>query len=330
MTGPTSAKRVTSKQMSNPKTGSLVKVVVSNDAGKWVSPAKDATFSIDAAAVFPPIRFEIETQQPGPYRWNWTLVWSAKVSGLRESTKRGLALKTFKDAGLFESADKAWVPSIGKVIGGKLTVEVKAGSEIFRRSVVIKGTNPKQGDVEALLATLSDTDGFERILAQESHFKNFIDADGQPIVAFDQGYGMTQMTSPAPTYEQTWNWKANVRGGVGLYQQKQKAAKAYLSQAGRSYTAEQLRLETWSRWNGGGYHKWNAAKAVWVRNDDMLCDSKTGNIGWNMSDADNTKQTETELHDRDVDSYKNPKKNKSAGNKWTYTGICYADHLDGH
>lgn len=321
-------KKVTPRQVTNTKKGSLVKVVVSNDSGKWVSPAKDAEFFIDAQAKFPQIRFEIDTQQPAPFTWNWTLQWDAKVSGLRESAKRGSKLKTFKETGSFESSDKFWVASLDKVLGGTLTVEVKAGTETFRRSAKIKGKNPAQADVEALLTTLQDTDGFSKILAQESRFKNFIDADGEPIVAFDHGYGMTQMTNPAPSYEQVWNWKENVKGGVSLYQQKQKAAKTYLGQAGRSYTAEQLRLETWSRWNGGGYHQWDAKSNAWLRNDDMLCDSKTGNIGWDMTEASNAGKTEDQLHKRDEASYGNPKKNKGAANKWKYTGICYADHLN--
>jgi hypothetical protein len=194
--------------------------------------------------------------------------------------------------------------------------------------VTIKGTNPSKADVQALLLTIENTNGFEEILAQESHYKHFIEADGQPIVAFDHGYGMTQMTHPSPSYEQTWSWKANLKGGVHLYQEKQKSAKAYLGQAGRTYTPEQLKLETWSRWNGGGYHIWDASQKTWVRNDNMLCDSKTGNIGWDMTAEENSGKTEEELHARDAGTYKNPKKLKGAENKWRYTGECYADHLN--
>ena len=39
--------------------------------------------------------------------------------------------------------------------------------------------------------------------------KQFINADGEPVVAFDKGYGMAQLTKPVPTYEQVWNWKEN-------------------------------------------------------------------------------------------------------------------------
>jgi type VI secretion system secreted protein VgrG len=157
--------------------------------------------------------------------------------------------------------------------------------------------------------------------------KHFIDADNMPIVAFDGGYGLTQMTAPAPTYEQVWNWKENIKGGTALYKTKQKDAKTYLSQNKRTYTDDQLKLETWSRWNGGSYHVWDDKGNAWVRNNDIVCDPVTGNIGWDMSLADNKDKTVEELHKRDAKSYKTPK-SKAATNQWKYTGICYADHLN--
>jgi len=60
----------------------------------------------------------------------------------------------------------------------------------------------------------------------------------------------------------------------------------------------------------------------------LVCDPATGNIGWDMSDPANKDKTEDELHKRDKASYGNPKKNKGAANKWRYTGVCYADHVD--
>ena len=321
-------KKFTPKHKTNKTKGSLVKVVVSNDTGKWLTPPAAAAFVIDAAAIFPVIDFEIETQEAGPYAWSWSISWDAKTSGLRESAKRGSTLRKFADKGSHSSNEKKWRTDLSKVIGGKLRVEVLAGNEKFVRTVLVKGTNPSAAGVRALLATLPDCDGFDKLLEQESHFKHFIEADGQPLVAFDRGYGLTQMTNPAPTYEQAWNWKDNVKGGAALYQQKQASAKTYLSQQNRTYTSDQLRLETWSRWNGGPYHVWDAKAKVWVRNDDLLCDPATGNIGWNMTDPDNKDKTADELHKRDKDSFGNPKRNKGASNKWRYTGVCYADHVN--
>ena len=321
-------KRFTPKQKTNKTKGSLVKVVVSDDIGKWVMPAAAAAFAIDASAVFPVIDFAIDTQEAGPYAWSWSISWDARTSGLRESAKRGSSLRKFSEKESFSSAEKKWRADVGKALGGRLRVKVVAGKEKFVRTVVLKGTNPSAADVKALLATLPDCDGLEKLLEQESHFKHFIEADGQPVVAFDKGYGLTQMTHPAPTFEQAWNWKANVKGGAALYQQKQASAKTYLTQQGRTCTSDQLRLETWSRWNGGSYHVWGAKAKAWVRNDDLVCDPATGNIGWDMTEPDNIGKTEDDLHNRDQKSYSNPKKNKGAVNKWRYTGICYADHVN--
>lgn len=42
------------------------------------------------------------------------------------------------------------------------------------------------------LKTQKDAVGFDRVINQESHYKNFINADSEPVVAFDNGYGMTR------------------------------------------------------------------------------------------------------------------------------------------
>ena len=120
-------KKFTPKHKTNKTTGSLVKVVVSNDTGKWLTPPAAAAFVIDAAAIFPVIDFEIETQEAGPYAWSWSISWDAKTSGLRESAKRGSTLRKFADKGSHSSKEKKWRTDLSKVIGGKLRVEVLAG-----------------------------------------------------------------------------------------------------------------------------------------------------------------------------------------------------------
>ncbi|MFT4247479.1 MAG: hypothetical protein QM581_05480 [Pseudomonas sp.] len=312
----------------NKTKNSLVKLVVTQDSGKWISPSAQEEYLINEDATFPTINFEIETDKPSPYVWSWKITWEAKQRTKETGSRGSTALRTFTENGKFESNDKKWTADLGgKVIGGKLTVEVKVGSDIFKRSVVIKAKNPEEQKVIELLGTIDDVKGFEKIIDKESSFKQFIAADGEPVLSFDGGYGLTQMTNPEPTYEQAWNWKENVKGGSSLYQEKQKSAKSYLGKDGRTYTDEQLKLETWSRWNGGSYHVWDDKTKVWKRNDDLLCDSNTGNIGWDTTDTDNKDKTEAELHRRDKDTYANPKKNKKSGNKWKYTGVCYADHL---
>jgi hypothetical protein len=228
--------------VTNKKKGSLVKVVILEDKGKWIRPEKGSAHFISEDAEFPDITFEIETVNLAPYEWNWKIKWDAKVSGLTESVNRGKLLKTFDKTGSFSSQSKSWkVDFSGKNYGGLLTVEVKAGGELFKRSVYVKGKNPSAEKLKKHIATLDGAGGFEKILLHEALGKNFIVADGEPVVAFDKGYGLSQLTNPVPTYEQAWDWKENVKGGTKLYKEKRAAAKFDLEKNGKdSFTEEQL------------------------------------------------------------------------------------------
>ena len=310
----------------NKTKSSLVKTIVLEDIGKWTRPKSGEKFYIDEDTIFPNVEFEIETDELPPYKLTWSISWPAAVSGLKESSARGKVLKTFTLSGELSISSKLWKATFPSVVGGTLTVKVCTPSETFKRSVYILGKNPDQARVETFLKTIDDVKGFEKLLEQESKFKNFINADGYPIVAFDGGYGMTQMTSPAPTFTQIWNWKENIKGGTALYKTKQAEAKQHLSSHKRSYTDEQLKLETWSRWNGGPYHVWNEAAKAWTRDPDILADSKTGNIGWNIKNIENKDKTESELHERDKDEYKKPPPKEKR--LWTYSGVVYADHVN--
>lgn len=313
----------------NLKKASLVKVVVLEDKGKWIKPNKESTHYINEDAVFPSIVFEIETENSGPYEWTWKVKWDAKVSELKESSKRGKLLKTFEETGTFKNSSKNWsVDFSKKILGGTLTVQVKAGEELFKRSIYIKAKNPSKEKLESFVTTLDGANGFEKILQHEALGKNFINADGEPIVAHDKGYGITQLTNPAPTYEQTWSWKENVKGGTKLYKEKRAAAKLDLEKKGKaSYTEEQLQMETYTRYNGGKYHEWDETEKKWVRKKNILCDTATGNIGWSTSESINKDEKEKDLRERDKDTYKLGKAGQTAEHKWTYTGVCYADHV---
>ncbi|CAB3768741.1 hypothetical protein GQ57_34540 [Burkholderia sp. MSh2] len=306
---------------------SLVKAVIQSDIGEWVHPKTGDKFYIDETTRFPSVTFEIETNDPPPYQWKWSIVWDAQVSSLRESAKRGKKVRSFSETGSFTSNDTTWDAKLNdKIIGGKLSVEVKAGTTDFRRTVFILGKNPAKDDVLNYLKAIPNTAGFDLILEQESRFKNFINADNEPVVAGDRGYGITQMTNPAPSYEQVWNWKENIKAGVALWQLKQKAAIASFD--GVPYTEEQLRRETFTRWNGGSYYKANT-KTQTLERRDIQCDTQTGNIGWDMKDPTNIGKTEAELHDRDKDEYKKMKGGQGKDHRWMYSGICYVDHIFG-
>ena len=274
---------------------------------KIITPKPNESLTITSAPVWPVLNFK--TDGTGPHVWRWSLAWgSFKKSGVQNTTSNSWDAKT-----------------VIINYGGTLTLQIEANKQIATINVKIRGTNPTAAEVTKYLATKANSAGFEKILEKESHFRQF-NNNSEPVKSFDNGYGMCQLTSPAPTFEQVWNWKLNIDAGLKLFEQKRLSAVAYLGQQKRSYTAEQLKYETVCRWNGGTYHEWDAKTGKWIRHPNILCDSHTGNMGWDMNDAQNKGKTESELHKRDAGSYSKP---PQAGSHWKYFGVCYADRLLG-
>ena len=277
---------------------------------KFTSPNPIDAFKISSAAIWPSIAFE--TDATGPHTWRWTIAWL-----------------TFSKSGSVSTADNKWnAKSVIDGLGGKLTVVAEARDAknvkiTATMSVKIKGDNPSAAEVNAYLATKVDGAGFDKIVQKESKYTHF-NHSNEPIKSFDGGYGLCQLTTPKPTFEQVWNWKLNIDGGLDLFKQKRAAAITYLSQSGRTYTSDQLTYEAVCRWNGGHYHDWDAKALKWVRPSHILCDSNTGNIGWDMNDSENKDKTEAVLRKRDSGSYSSA---PASGAHWRYFGVCYADRM---
>lgn len=312
--------------VANKKKDTLVKVIVLDDKGHWVSPEKGSVHYINEDAIFPEITFEIETTSQGPYEWSWIVQWDSKVSGLRDSSKskRGALLKKFQEKGGFSSFEKKWKVNFnGKILGGTLTVSVKFLNEEFKRSIFIKGKNPTEEKIKSFSDSLDGTQGFHKILMHEALGKNFINADGEPVVSFDKGYGITQITNPAPNFEQCWSWKENIKIGAGVYKQKRKEAISFFSRShAAEYTEEMVQKETYSRYNGGGYYIFDEKSKKFLEKP-FICDPNVANVGWDTNKTENKGKSAEELHERDLSS----KEKKAESKLWQYTGVCYARHI---
>lgn len=273
---------------------------------RMTTPNQNDTFMISSAPEWPSIPFA--TDAAGAHTWNWTLTWGA-----------------FRKSGSVNTTGNSW--DANEVIGncgGSLTVRAEANRASATISVKIRGSNPSAAEVRQYLSSKTNSVGFDKIIEHESRFRHF-NQNNEPVKSFDNGYGMCQLTNPAPGFDQVWNWKLNVDGGLKLFEQKRTGAIAYLAQSGRTYTADQLRYEAVCRWNGGSYHEWDAKSGNWVRPTNILCDTQTGNIGWDMNDPSNQGKTEVELRNRDSGEYSS----RPAGAKWNYSGVCYADRVLG-
>ncbi len=205
--------------------------------------------------------------------------------------------------------------------GGTLTVRAAAGTAEGHAAVELRGTNPTDAQVAAYLAGKPGAQGFDRIVAQESRCRHFTDA-GLPVVSFDGGVGMCQLTTPPATPAQAWDWRANLDAGLALFVAKRAVAEHRLGADGRTFTPAQATREAVCLWNGGPYHVWDGH--AWVRPPHIVCDPHAGNIGWDMTDPANRGRSVAALHTRDAASYP-----AGHGAHWHYSGVCYADHVLG-
>lgn len=305
----------------NKISGSIVKCEVNLEKGEWISPDSCKTFYIDENATFPDIAYEIKTDAPGPYEWSWKIKFTGlacpQSDGKSRFTPKGKPIE-FNEHGDFKSDSKVWKANLkGNVIGGDLTVTVKAGTTTFVRKTIILGKNPSKAEVQLFLDSnwnnADDIVIIKKIFQQESHYRQFY-SDEMPLISFDNGYGIGQITNPLPTYVVAWNWKEHVKTVMNIFlPDKRERAKTYLGKHGKSsYTKEQYDIETTAFYNGAGrYHIWKSKENKWVEDNTTICDPES-NRSWIK--LENPGKTAKEL-------LKN-------GTKPEYTGHCYAKHIN--
>jgi hypothetical protein len=222
------------------------------------------------------------------------------------------------------STGGAFAVRFTEIQGGRLIIRVKArvaGGEIRgeRRDLRIIGTNPLYPQLTQALPSRV----FRALVWHESRGRQFLGtANGGtsacPLFSADRlgGVGLMQLTRPAPTREQTWNWRANVTAGLALFQVKMQSARAYPAQYRTSaafqalvtaynadraknklppvqvsipeFTAEQVELDALRGYNGwsAGIHEYRAARdAAGQLIVDLAPDGKTGMARWEQVSA---------------------------------------------
>jgi hypothetical protein len=122
-----------------------------------------------------------------------------------------------------------------QIRGGRLTIRVKArvGNEEIvgeRKDLKIVGTNPKFSELTDALPSRV----FRALVWHESRGRQFLGPNNGgtgacPLYSGDQlgGVGLMQITRPAPTLDQTWNWRANIKAGLALFEDKKTTARAW-------------------------------------------------------------------------------------------------------
>ena len=244
-------------------------------------------FSISADAVMPTITVTatlsgvtVDPRSPPVYTWNATLTFNGSVTphgNGRTTAHRAIAPQI--------GPSNSFVIQFTEVRGRVLTVSVsvRVGTNVLTAQstgLTIVRTNPTPIAIKTLANAIGATRvRFRKQLRQESGLRQFT-ANGWPQYSSDNkgGVGLCQLTNPAPTADQTWDWEANLRRGWALFLEKEAYARPYPSQVRTSvefialvaawnrarlpappvavslpeFTADQLELDTIRGFNGYG------------------------------------------------------------------------------
>jgi hypothetical protein len=194
-------------------------------------------FAISADAVMPAITVtatlsgvRVDPKTPPIYGFTASLTFSGNVTphGNGRSTQhRAITAQT--------GPRNTFAIPFTEVRGGALlvNVSVRIGAAapiiVASQNLTIVGTNPTPAAIKSYANSIGATKvRFRKQMRQESSLEQFR-STGWPKYSSDNlgGVGLCQITRPAPTADQVWNWKDNVDAGWALYGVKEAAARAY-------------------------------------------------------------------------------------------------------
>jgi hypothetical protein len=125
-----------------------------------------------------------------------------------------------------------------QVRGGELTVKVAVtvGATVVNgqsKGLTIVGNNPIPG---SLIHDAPNKAAFRKLMSVESPGLLQFLSPGCPRFSGDNfgGVGLCQLTYPAPTDDQVWSWKENLKGGIKLWNEKEGTAKKVAAEVRKS------------------------------------------------------------------------------------------------
>ena len=168
---------------------------------------------------------------PGPGE-NLSMIYPSEVTSGTQYTP------SFKDENgdVINSGGNVTITAVVTVNGQKVNYQTNAEDDGV---IAIQGTNPTQQAVENYVATIAQPSNWpsatqynyhtiiDKIISKESSFIQF--TNGEPKWSSDglHGVGFMQVTNPAPTIDDAWNWMTNINDGVNLFNQKLTDANSY-------------------------------------------------------------------------------------------------------
>ena len=220
----------------------------------------------------------------GTFRWQMMISGTYKTRmGTKEYSLLAGSPRTKPDQ---EVEFKLAPPSVA---GGELTIKVtfdhpQLGSAQVQtiKGIKVRGKDPSKAHIQALIKEIEPGLGWLLfpIIEQESGYRQFKSPD-EVLVGPPAGIGITQRDPTAPEWGTGkldpsepniffpriyWDWKENVRAGMKLFEEKERAARRYLDNLQTKnglppYTKGMLARETLRRYNGGA--EFGAVNGKW-------------------------------------------------------------------
>jgi hypothetical protein len=219
-----------------------------------VSPADSTIFRIEpgtaaSGAQMPVIQAEARFSgvTPDPTA-SATFTWLVKIKFQCQDCANGLN-KEIKDEFRLTSVGGTCPITFPNVRGGDLTIAVEADLpmgcyEKITKGLKIQGVNPLRHEINVACGIVA----LQKIARQESRRCQF-DAAAEtgvsdcPLFSGDGlgGVGLMQITNPAPTDDDHWDWRANITHGTQIFNSKRPTASQYPAAVRGSAAFRQLR-----------------------------------------------------------------------------------------
>ncbi len=142
----------------------------------------------------------------------------------------------------------------GNCYGGKATLSATISGVVFTNSFHVRGWNPSEADVET---EIGDDPFFAKAIARHESGTQ----DNRTYLQFNEtgtlgtdyqtdlkntpnrssdlvGWGIYQLSIPAPTVDEVWSWRSNVSAGLQRLSGKESDAQSYFNAVQRTYPAE--------------------------------------------------------------------------------------------
>jgi hypothetical protein len=171
---------------------------------------------------------------PTPVVCDWTVKLALDCRGVPHGPQRTIS---HPDVMVRTTTPELTIP-FTQIRGGMLSVKValKVGthdpvvtaelSAVTGKPLRVLGTNPSKAQLHAAIPTRA----LRLIIQTESGCRQF--ANGLPLFSQDNlgGVGLLQITRPTPSDDEVWDWRANVRAAVALFDEKLATARAFARQ----------------------------------------------------------------------------------------------------